>query len=30
MVPPDLEGMNDSGKFEIMGRIILFMNPKCS
>jgi hypothetical protein len=30
MMSPDLQGMNDSGEFEIMGRVVLIMNPECS
>jgi hypothetical protein len=30
IMSPDLQGMNSSCEFEIMGRVVLFMNPECS
>jgi hypothetical protein len=30
MMSPDFECMDDSCKFKIMGRVVLFMNPECS
>jgi hypothetical protein len=30
MMSPDLQGMNDSCEFKIMGGVVLFMNPECS